>query len=131
MSAQKSSGVELQKVREAGHALMQACHWASSDAGWWDNLDTKDIYVICTKLALIHSEVSEALEGARSNLQDDKLPTRPMLEVELADAVIRIADLAGALDLDLGGAIADKMAYNAQRQDHKREVRAGTLGKKV
>ena len=38
-----------------------------------------------------------------------------MVEVELADAVIRIADLAGALGLDLGGAIAEKLEYNRNR----------------
>jgi NTP pyrophosphatase (non-canonical NTP hydrolase) len=52
-----------------------------------------------------------------------------MIEVELADAVIRIADLAGALELDLGSAIAEKMAYNAQRADHKPEARAAAGGK--
>jgi len=107
------------------------CYQASLDAGWWDGIDCQDIYVVCTKLALVHSEISEALEGARKGINDDHLPARLMLEVELADAVIRIADLAGALGLDLGGAIADKMVYNAQRLDHKREVRAGALGKKV
>jgi NTP pyrophosphatase (non-canonical NTP hydrolase) len=60
---------------------------------------------------------------------DDHLPLRSMLEVELADAVIRIADLAGALDLDLGGAIAEKLAYNAKRADHNPENRAAAGGK--
>jgi hypothetical protein len=59
------------------------------------------------------------MEGARKGLMDDKLPARTMLEVELADAVIRIFDMAGGLHLDLGGAIAEKLAYNAQRADHK------------
>ena len=65
----------------------------------------------------------------RKGLMDDKLPHRSMLEVELADAVIRIADLAGALDLDLGGAVAEKMAFNAQRADHKPENRLAAGGK--
>lgn len=79
---------------------------------------------------LVVSEVSEAMEGHRKNLPDDKLPHRPMVEVELADAVIRIADLAGALGLDLGGAIAEKMAFNATRPDHKPENRKLENGKK-
>ena len=81
------------------------------------------------KLCLIHSEISEAMEGHRKGLMDDKLPHRPMMEVELADAVIRIFDLAGALDFDLGGAIAEKMAFNAQRPDHKLENRVAEGGK--
>jgi NTP pyrophosphatase (non-canonical NTP hydrolase) len=69
------------------------------------------------------------MEGHRKGLMDDKLPHRPMIEVELADAMIRIADLAGALGLDLGGAIAEKMAYNATRADHRPESRAKAGGK--
>lgn len=111
--------------------LVLVCHSASEDAGWWDSINRNDIWVVSTKLALIHSEISEALEGARKDINDDHLPHRKMLEVELADAMIRIADLAGALELDLAGALVEKMEYNRQREDHKLEVRAGTLGKRV
>jgi len=82
-------------------------------------------------LALIHSEVSEALEGYRKNLYDDHLPNRSMIEVELADVIIRVFDLAGYLSLDLGGAYIEKRAYNAKRQDHKLEARRGEHGKKI
>lgn len=81
-------------------------------------------------LALVHSEISEALEGHRKNLMDDKLPHRKMFEVELADAIIRIFDIAGGLGLDLGGAYVEKMKYNAIRKDHKIEDRMGENGKK-
>ena len=84
---------------------------------------------VAQKLALCHSELSEGLEGDRKGLMDDKLPHRKMIEVELADAVIRAADLAGALGLDLGGAIAEKLAFNANRPDHKPENRAAAGGK--
>lgn len=53
-----------------------------------------------------------------------------MLEVELADAVIRIFDTAGGLGLDLPGALAEKLAYNARRQDHKPDARKAEGGKK-
>jgi NTP pyrophosphatase (non-canonical NTP hydrolase) len=82
-------------------------------------------------LALIHSEVSEALEGYRKSLMDTHLPHRPMLEVELADVLIRVFDLAGYLKLDLGGAYEEKRAYNATRADHKLENRAKEGGKKI
>ena len=51
--------------------------------------------------------------------------------MELADAVIRIMDLAGAVGLDLGGAVAEKLDYNQKRADHKPENRAKDGGKKV
>jgi hypothetical protein len=107
-------------------------HARNVEAGWWSDLSTgepKDRNVP-ELLCLIHSEVSEAMEGHRKNLQDDKLPHRKMLEVELADTVIRILDLAGAGGMDLGGAIVEKLAYNATREDHKRETRSAEGGKK-
>ena len=61
---------------------------------------------------------------------DDKLPHRKMVEVELADAVIRIFDLAGAMEMDLGGALVEKLVYNTSREDHKKENREAAGGKK-
>lgn len=119
----------------AAGLLVTACHGASKTAGWWNDLTTGEPlvdrpHVVGEKLMLIVSEVSEAMEGHRKGLADDKLPHRSMVEVELADAVIRIADLAGALGLDLGGAIAEKMEYNRNRPDHKPENRKAEGGKK-
>ena len=81
-------------------------------------------------LMLIVSEISEAMEGERKNLMDDKLPHRKMAEVELADALIRIFDYAGAFGYDLDGAVAEKQAFNDSRADHKPELRLATNGKK-
>ena len=83
-----------------------------------------------TKIALIHSEISEALEGVRKDLMDNHLPHRKMVEVELADAIIRILDLAGWLDLDIGMALAEKHQYNRYRSNHKMENRIKKGGKK-
>ena len=80
-------------------------------------------------LMLCVSELAEALEGHRKKLADDKLPHRPMIEVELADCLIRIFDLAGGMGYDIGGAFTEKMAYNAQRADHKIEQRQQPGGK--
>lgn len=125
-----------QTITSSGDVLVAMCHGASKAAGWWTDLATgkpvdplADKNLVPAKLCLVHSEVSEAMEGHRKGLMDDKLPHRTMIEVELADAVIRIADLAGALGLDLGGAIAEKLAYNAQRADHKPENRVKAGGK--
>lgn len=113
-------------------SLVDVCHGASVRGGWWHDINTNEPLErnVPEMLCLIHSEVSEAMEGYRKNLMDDKLPHRQMLEVELADAVIRIADLCGGLKLDLAGAIVEKLAYNAKRADHKPENRAKEGGKK-
>lgn len=122
------------EIKNAAQVLQDACHGASKAAGWWVNpttgVDTRDNPMcFAQKLCLVHSEISEAMEGDRKNLPDDKLPHRPMREVELADAVIRIFDLAGAYGMDLGGAIAEKMEFNARRPDHKLEARQASGGK--
>lgn len=122
--------------------LQKEIHEGNVLAGWWTDLESgTDLAeearkgtrlgkaIVAEKLALIHSEVSEALEGARKNLMDDKLPHRKMIEVELADVFIRGLDTAGALGLDIEGAIAEKRAFNAVRPDHKIENRTQEGGK--
>lgn len=73
-------------------------------------------------LALIHSEISECLEGERKDLMDDKLPHRKMAEVELADTIIRILDYAEGFGYDIAGALIEKLAFNRTREDHAREA---------
>lgn len=134
-------------IKQAGLCLQEYCHAASVNSGWWTHdktgLDLRQVInkpedelqkllggaLVSQKLCLTHSEISEGMEGHRKGLMDDKLPHRPMLEVELADAIIRIFDLAGAMRMDLGGAIAEKMAFNAVRPDHKKEARETAGGK--
>ena len=111
------------------NSLVDLCHRKSLAAGWWHDLDRINPHIIPTKIALIHSEISEAMEGHRKRLKDPHLPHRDSMEVELADAIIRICDLAGWLNYDLGGAVVEKLAYNQQRDDHKLEVRATKHGK--
>lgn len=112
--------------------LRDLCHGEAKN--WWlpdanGNRLQDNKLVFSNKLCLIHSEISEAMEGDRKNKMDDHLPHRPSREVELADAVIRILDLAGAYGLDIGGAIAEKLVYNSNRADHKLENRAAVGGK--
>ncbi len=158
--------------------------------GWWDDPDR----CIYQTLQLVSTEIAEATEGERKNLMDDHLPHRKMGEVELADALIRLLDLAGRYEwryfsitranrmisqiesiggkhlilnkdlcnlatsiidnhhkdrinrlysslvngifavarsqnYDITGAMIEKLTYNKQRADHKRENRQKEGGK--
>lgn len=121
---------DLSKLKDEIQGLVWFSHQANKK--WWVDLETGEPKErnIGELIALVHSELSEALEAHRKDLMDDKLPNRKGLEVELADAVIRIFDMAGGLGLDLGGAFVEKMAYNANREDHKIENRVKEGGKK-
>ncbi len=106
------------------------CH--AKNIKWWQDPTTKEP-IKRNKgelIALIHSELSEALEGERKNLMDDKLPHRKMAEVELVDTLIRIFDYAAAFGYDLDGAFSEKIEYNETREDHKHEARLIAGGKK-
>ena len=120
---------QLNVAHDGIYDMQTICHHLARSAGWWDNTSA-DAINGAVKIALIHSEVSEALEGLRKGKNDDHLSHRKAVEVELADAMIRIMDLAGAMGLDLAGAIVEKLAYNQNRADHKMENRNADGGKK-
>jgi len=97
--------------------------WAKGK-GWWDQNDPEvpmeaDYHLLATKIALCHTELSEALEelrGGRVEMYLGYEDNKPEgFGVELADAVIRIFDLAEALGIDLDELMEAKMAYNRGR----------------
>jgi len=88
----------------------------AKDKGFYATAEATNVPL---KLALIHAEVSEALEELRGahGVEDwEGANGKPEgFAVELADAVIRIADLCGYLKIDLTGVIIRKMRYNKTR----------------
>lgn len=136
---------DLTTAAQGLNVLSQMIHARNVEAGWWTDPRTKETlegYIegmpeepryakrdVLNLLCLVHSEVSEACEGVRKNLPDDKLPHRSMFEVELADTLIRIFDLAGAHNLDLTGATLEKLGFNQTRPDHQLANRLAEGGK--
>lgn len=121
----------LELARLVLNTLSKDIYHNNVKAGWFKDPKTgrkikRDPMVM---LMLIVTEVAEAAEGVRKNIPDTHLPNRSMVEVELADILVRVFELAGYLELDLGGAFVDKIHYNAIRQDHKLESRAAPGGK--
>ena len=94
------------------NSLTKKAHQNAIAHGWWN--EERSFGEI---IALMHSELSEALEYARvnPNALSDHIPEFTGIEEELADVIIRIFDYAGKEDLRLGEAIFEKMKYNKTR----------------
>lgn len=108
------SEVLLQVFVNTWNAVRDKAHGNSIQKGFWEEAESMDTNG--AKIALMHAELSEALEGLRAgNPPSDKIPDFSAAEEELADCVIRIMDLAGRRKWRIGEAIVAKMEYNSKR----------------
>jgi oligoribonuclease len=95
-------------------SLQARAYSTAKSKGFWDMtrvLEGPDhLALISQKLALVHSEVSEALEALRHVDQG-----KNNFGEELADVVIRVADLAEFVGVDLSREVVAKLIKNADR----------------
>lgn len=95
----------------AYNAIAAEVHQTATEKGFWET-ERNDGELI----ALMHSELSEALEGIRLGFPpDDKIPEFDSVSAELADVIIRIMDYGHALALPIAPALIAKIAMNKTR----------------
>jgi len=103
----------LKDIGSEAHAINQKNGWEVFTEQDWPQhrADKEPVQKLCTHMALVHSEVSEATEAVRKI-------DRANFEEELADVIIRVASIAFGMGIDLGSAVETKLAVNATRGLH-------------
>lgn len=102
---------DTESLRSCLNSLASEIHTIAVDHGWWEQ-ERNDGECV----ALMHSELSEALEGMRhGNPASDKIPEFSQVEEEYADCIIRILDHAHRRGWDIAGSVLSKIEYNRNR----------------
>lgn len=117
---------ETRRIVEAFRAAGTLSHGISLTRGWYQDPKTGEMIERNQgeMIALMHSELSEALEGVRKNKQDDHLPNFKSVDIEIADLLHRTFDFCEAFGINIGEAFIAKAHYNLIRKDHSLEERA-------
>ena len=102
---------DAEVITEAFEILTEHIHEIAVEHGWWE----KDRNV-GEAIALMHSELSEALEGDRhGDPPSEHIPRFSAVEEELADVVIRVLDFAKGFGYDIPAAVMAKVEFNNNR----------------
>lgn len=125
-----ANSLNLKNATLACSDLVILCHGAAIKAGWYNDPETGDVitYPPAFLLRLVNNEMNEAFNELLSCGFDKHLPQRLGFEVEIADMLILLFSMCGALGLDIGNAIAEKLAFNLEREDHRPENRPAGYG---
>lgn len=98
-------------------SIISLAHSNAREKGFWSlNKDNMTPDIIGSKLMLIVTELAEGMEAVRTGNLENLLPNNGSLVEELADAVIRICDLCGQMELDLDAAVKNKIEFNKTRE---------------
>lgn len=95
---------------KAMHEKAQEIHQVNVEKGFWDEERNE-----AEMIALMHSELSEALEAMRKGVCDQHLPQYSGVAVEMADTIIRILDYCSWKQIPIGLVINEKLEFNRTR----------------
>jgi NTP pyrophosphatase (non-canonical NTP hydrolase) len=114
MNEERAKAAIEQTFKSSMRSMAKSIHYDNVERGWWDmgveNRNKPEM------IALMHSELSEALEALRKpDLKDEHLPDEDAVGLEFADTLIRILDYCGAYQIDLGDLVVKKLEYNRTR----------------
>lgn len=103
-----------QIIDRAIDILIRESHNTAKEKGWWD--ESRSFGEL---IALMHSELSEALEVYRKEGDEKVAEIYPGyiegVPIEIADLLIRVFDMCGKYNIDLAKALIIKMEYNKTR----------------